>query len=150
MSQLEQFGTYTQEAASKARSEEATAGWLKMAGGTNVVRILPPKAGMREPWISIHQHFIKTPGGGQIVFNCPRRMSNERCPACEKADRLKAAGDAASEKEAKDYNPSQRNICFAVDRDNPDNGVQMFPFGATIKKRLRHFREKLKKDFTRR
>lgn len=148
MSQLEKFGSYTKEAAAKARQEESSAGWLKMKSGTNVIRILPPMVGMTEPWVTIYQHFIKVPGGGQVVFNCPRRMENKRCPACEKGDRLKATGNPADEKAARDFWASQRNIAFAIDRDDPDAGIQLFPFGATIKTRLRHFREKLGKDYT--
>lgn len=148
MSQLEQFGTYTKEAAAKGQQSEATTGWLKMQNGTNIVRLLPPLKGMDEPWITIFQHFIKVPGGSQIVFNCPRRMENLPCPACEKGDRLKQAGDAASEKMAKEFWSSQRNIAFALNRDDPDAGVQMFPFGTTIKKRLRHFVMKLGKNYT--
>lgn len=148
MSQLAQFGAYTKEDAKAGRSEEATAGWLKLESGTNIVRILPPLVGMREPWITIYQHFIKPPGGGQVVFNCPRRMENKPCPACEKYDRLKASGDPADEKAARDYWAGPRMIGFAINRDDPDSGVQLFPFGTTVKKRLRHFREKLGKDFT--
>lgn len=147
-SHLNQFTEYTEENAAKGRAEDANAGWMKTQPGTNVVRILPPLKGMTEPWITIYQHFIKVPGGSQVVFNCPRRMANQACPACEKADRLKAAGDAASEKSAQDYWPAQRNIAFAIDRDDPEKGAQLFPFGATIKKRLRHFREKLKNNYT--
>jgi hypothetical protein len=147
MSQLEQFGSYTKAAAAKARSEEANAAWLKMQPGTNVVRLLPPLVGMDEPWITIYQHFLKI-GGKTVVFNCPRRMENKRCPACEKGDRLKATGNPADEKAAKDYWAGQRNIAFAFNRDDMDSGVQMFPFGKKIKDRLRHFREKLGKDYT--
>lgn len=148
MSQLEQFGSYTKEAASKARAEESTAGWMKLKQGTNIVRILPPVKGNPEPWVTIYQHFIKIPGAKQVVFNCPRRMENKRCPACEKGDRLKATGNPADEKAARDFWASQRLIAFAIDRDEMDKGIQLFPFGATIKNRLRHFREKLGKDFT--
>jgi hypothetical protein len=148
MSQLEQFGSYTKEAATKARASESTAGWMKMKQGTNIVRILPPLKGMTEPWVTIYQHFIKVPGAKQVVFNCPRRMENKRCPACEKGDRLKATGNPADEKAARDFWASQRMISFAIDRDEMDKGIQLFPFGATIKGRLRHFREKLGKDFT--
>jgi len=147
MSQLEKFGSYTKEAAAKGRQEESTTGWLKLKPGTNIVRIMPPLVGMSEPWITIFQHFIKVPGGSQVVFNCPRRMSNERCPACEKADRLKATGNPVDEKAARDYYASARNIAFAINRDDPDSGIQLMPFGTTVKKRLRHFREKLGKNY---
>jgi len=88
------------------------------------------------------------PGGSQVVFNCPRRMENGRCPACEKADRLKGSGNPADEQLAKEFWPGQRNLCFAVNRDDPEAGIQILAFGATIKNRLRHFREKLGKNFT--
>ena len=149
MSQLQIFGSYSKEDAAKARADESTAGWLKLKQGTNVVRIMPPLVGMLEPWVTIYQHFIKPPGGGNaVVFNCPRRMENQRCPACEKGDRLKATGNPVDEKAAKDFWASQRNIAFAINRDDMESGIQIFGFGATIKNRLRHFREKLGKDFT--
>jgi len=148
MSQLQKFTSYTKEAAAKARGEESGAGWLKLKPGTNIVRLLPPMVGMPEPWVTIFQHFIKAPGNTQVVFNCPRRMENLRCPACEKADKLKATGNPADEKLSKEFWASQRNIAFAIDRDEMDKGVQMFAFGSTIKTRLRHFREKLGKDYT--
>lgn len=148
MSQIEIFGSYTKDDAAKARAEEATAGWLKLKPGTNVVRIMPPLVGMLEPWVTAYQHFIKIPGAKQVIFNCPRRCENARCPACEKGDRLKATGNKADEIAAKEFWPSQRNFGFAIDRDAMDLGIQIFGFGATIKARLRHFREKLGKDFT--
>lgn len=148
MGQLEQFGSYTKDAAKQARASENTAGWMKLNSGTNIVRLLPPVIGLDEPWVTMYQHFIKIPGAKQVVFNCPRRMENKRCPACEKGDRLKATGNKADEEAAREYWASQRLIAFAVNRDDMDKGIQLFPFGATIKKRLRHFREKMGKDFT--
>ena len=147
-SQLSKFGSYSKEDAAKGRQEESSTGWLKLKSGTNIIRIMPPLVGMSEPWVTIFQHFIKVPGGSQVVFNCPRRMENERCPACEKADRLKASGKASDEAAAKELYASARNIAFAIDREDPDSGIQLMPFGTTVKKRLRHFREKLGKDFT--
>lgn len=149
MSQLQKFGTYTADAAAKARKEESSSSWLKLSPGTNIIRLLPPLVGMIEPWVTIYQHFIKLPGeGNRLVFNCPRRMNNERCPSCEKGDRLRATGRPADEKAAREWFPSQRNIAFAIDREDPEKGIQILGFGATIKNRLRHFREKLKKDIT--
>lgn len=148
MSQLEKFGSYTKEDAAKGRKEESSSSWYKLKSGTNIVRMLPPMIGMPEPWVSIYQHFIKVPGGKQVVFNCPRRMENKACPACEKADRLKATGNPADDKAASEFFASARNIAFVIDREDPDSGIQLMAFGATIKKRLRHFREKLGKDFT--
>ena len=55
---------------------------------------------------------------------------------------------STDERASKEFNPSMRNIGFAIDRENPEKGIQMFAFGAMIKKRLIHFREKLDKDFT--
>lgn len=148
MSQLSKFSTYTKDAAAKARAEEATTGWFKFKPGTNVVRFLPPLVGMDEPWVTVAQHFLKLPGNVSINFNCPRKMANSRCPSCEKADRLKATGNPVDEKVAKDFWPNFRNIAFVLDRDNMKGGIQLCSFGNTIKKRLRHFREKLNKDYT--
>lgn len=148
MTQLSKFGSFTKEAAKAEASAGQSQEWLKLNTGTNVVRILPPLAGKTSPWVTIYQHFIKVPGAKAVVFNCPRRMANMRCPACEKADRLRATGNPADERASKEFNPSMRTISFGLDRENPEKGIQMFAFGAMIKKRLIHFREKLDKDFT--
>jgi len=148
MSQLEKFGSYSKEDAAKGRQEDSTTGWLKLKPGTNIIRMMPPLVGMTEPWVTIYQHFVKVPGGKQVVFNCPRRTENKRCPACEKADRLKATGNPADEEAARQYYAGARNISFAINREDQDSGIQLMPFGTTVKKRLRHFREKLGKDFT--
>lgn len=148
MTQLSKFGSFTKEAARTEAAQGESQAWLKLNPGTSIVRMLPPLAGKSSPWVTIYQHFIKVPGAKSVVFNCPRRMSNGRCPACEKADRLRATGNPTDEKAAREFTPSMRNIGFALDRENPEKGIQMFAFGAMIKKRLIHFREKLDKDFT--
>lgn len=145
MSQI--FTDYTADAATKGRQSESKTEWLKPELGENLFRILPPLKGMAEPWVTVHQHFHKT-NGKIFVFNCPTRMANQRCPTCEQKTRLEKAGDTASLKKAEECKVSTRNFAFAIDRENPDAGIRVFGFGATIKERFRNFRDKQKKDFT--
>lgn len=146
MSQI--FTEYTEDAATKGRQSESKTEWLKTEQGENFFRIMPPLQGMSEPWVTVFQHFHKLPNGKIFVFNCPQRMLNKPCPTCMKKSKLEGATDAASIKEMENCKVSSRNIAFAIDRDNPEAGIRAFGFGATIKDRLRYFRDKLKKDFT--
>jgi hypothetical protein len=148
MSQLSNFGSYSKEAAAKAKAAESSADWLKLKSGTNIIRLLPPWGDNLEPWVTTYQHFIKDPGGGKpTVFNCPKRAGVGDCPSCAMGERLNGI-DEASKKAAAPYWPSQRNFAFAIDRSNPAAGIQVFGFGATIKKRLRFFAQEKGKDFT--
>jgi len=91
--------------------------------------------GEDSPIYQIHQHFIKTGPHGPLakaaVFNCPKRMANLPCPACEAADRLRS-GSAADRDASKEYNPSRRFMAVVIDRANEDKGPQILAFGKTI------------------
>lgn len=150
MSQIsKKFTSYTKEAATRGRKDEATTTWLKINPGTNIYRFLPPLVGFDEPWVTFHQHFLKLDGQEKpLVVNCPRRMNNDRCPICEYGDKLKATGRPSDEQKAKQFWASARNAAFVIDRDDPEKGIQILGFGVTIKDRLRYFREKRNKDIT--
>lgn len=143
------FGTFTKDDAVKTREGMSSgADWIKYDKNVTVVtRFLPPLQGEALPWELIYQHFIKIPGGKTLTFNCPRKMKNERCPACEKADKLDATGNTNDEVLAKEFRPGFRAIARAFDRDRMDAGVRPVGISSTVMKRLNHFREKLNKDF---
>jgi len=125
-----------QAEADLAKSQAEGAGdYLKLPLGTSVLRFLPPASGRSSPFVSVKQHFIEIPGGGQqkgVGFVCPRAHGGERCPACEKADRLKATGNKADYEAAKKLYPKTRHFANVIDRSDPDRGVVIFPFGKTI------------------
>lgn len=125
-----------QAEADLAKSQAEGAGdYLKLPLGTSVLRFLPPAAGRSSPFVSVKQHFIEIPGGGKdkgVGFVCPKAHGGNRCPACERADRLKATGNKADFEAAKKLYPRTRHFANVVDRSDPDRGVVIFPFGKTI------------------
>jgi len=108
-----------QAEADLAKSQAEGAGdYLKLPLGTSVLRFLPPASGRSSPFVSVKQHFIEIPGGGQqkgVGFVCPRAHGGERCPACEKADRLKATGNKADYEAAKKLYPKTRHFANAIE-----------------------------------
>jgi hypothetical protein len=143
MSNIKAFGTFTQDSAKKTREQMGSGqDWIKFEKNVpKVLRFLPPMVGEDLPWVIVHQHFIKVPGSKNVVFNCPRKMENRRCPACEKRDKLLSTGNPADEKLASDFRPSFRAFARAIDRENPEAGVQPVGFGKTVMNRLNSFRE---------
>ena len=151
MSNIEAFGSFTTKGVRQTQNEMDSSDWIKFDKRvTKFIRLLPPLAGEGEsPWVIIHQHFIKIPGGKAVPFNCPRKMRNERCPACDKYDKLMSTGNPHDESLARrEYRANTRAIARAIDRDNPDAGVRPVGLSTTILRSLNHYREKLEIDFT--
>lgn len=147
---LDAFGTFDKDAVDKTEEQMGSKSeWIKFPKGkTVIVRLMPPLVGEELPWVLIHQHFIKVPGGKAITFNCPMKMLNRRCPACEKEARLKGTGNPADEALASEFRAGFRAIARGIDRASPELGVRPVGFGSTVLNRLNHFRKKLNKDFT--
>lgn len=131
MSNLKKFAEFTIEDAEQAEEELAKFGspdFFKPQTGRNVVRFLPALAG--EKWaVQVMQHFVTPPGGGKSIgFVCPRVHAKRHCPACAKADQLRASGNPNDSETAKQLAPKPRIFANIVDRKNPEKGVQVFPF----------------------
>lgn len=141
---MQVFGEFTREAAAAdADKAGGRANYLsKLPVGTTVLRALPPAVGRERPWVIVHQHFIRIPGADSpIAFNCPEKMANQACPACEQMRRLEKTGNPVDFEAAKSYAPQFRVFMNVIDRRHPERGPLLWGFGAVIFKRLTHFRE---------
>lgn len=141
---LSVFGDFTRDAAVEDASKAGgNINYLsKLPVGTTVLRMLPPAAGRDRPWVVVHQHFVRVPGVDKpIVFNCPEKMANQKCPACEQMRALEKTGNPADFEAAKKYAPQFRVFANVIDRKNPNGGPLLWGFGAMIFKRLTYFRD---------
>lgn len=144
MPNIEAFGSFTSTDADKTSDQLNTSQqWIKFKlGEPKVLRILPPLANEDLPWVIIHQHFLKIPGGKAVPFNCPNKHKNERCPACEMFDKLMGTGNPTDEKMAREmYKVGTRGIARAIDRENPDAGVRPVGLSQTVIKALNEIRK---------
>ena len=135
------FGSFSTADADRAHNKLSSGDFLKMQDGSNVIRIIPPFKGQSLPWVEVHQHFVKFPDQQKpVVFNCPKLMGGGSCPACDKAEQLSLSGNPNDQKNAKEFEPGYRAFCYAVNRKEPEKGIQPFAFGKSILKRLIEFR----------
>jgi hypothetical protein len=138
---LVKYASYDLEEADKEQTEldAGAADFMKLKAGRNVVRILPPPlaSGRRSPFVKIWQHFIELPGAAHPVsFSCPRLMLKKHCPACQKADQLKATGNPADLDMAKDLFAKRRVFANVINRAEPEKGPRILGFGKTIDEQL--------------
>jgi hypothetical protein len=140
MSNIVQYGKYEVEAAAEEQEEldKLTSGtFYKLKVGRNVLRFLPPKLGMRSPYVKVHQHFIRLPGmENPVTFNCPRMMAKSPCPACQKVDQLRSTGNPADYAAAGDLLPQFRVYANVIDKKAPEAGPQILAYGKKIHEAL--------------
>jgi hypothetical protein len=137
MGNLKKWGSYDAKAAEEEQEFLDKLGegdFMKLKVGRNVVRVLPPTAdGQTTPFVKTFQHFIELPGmTKKVSFNCPRRMGNNPCPACAKAEELRKTGNPADYELAGKFLPRLRVYCVVVDRSDEDAGPKVLPIGKTI------------------
>jgi hypothetical protein len=141
---LAQYGSYEMDAAEdekKVLDQEGGGDFAKIVPGRNVFRILPPMLGERTPFVVVYQHYINVPGAkGPVVFVCPRLTAKQRCPACEKADKLRRSGNPADMDYAYQMNARRRVFCNVINRKEPERGVQVLGFGKSIHEQLNALR----------
>lgn len=156
-SNIQKHGTWSAETAQEeydeSQSASGSANILKLKTGKNVLRFLPPRAGEKSPFQVVHQHYIELPGGGgkAAAFNCPRlHKAGFNCPACARAEELRATGNQADYELAGKYLPRRRVFANVVDRADPERGVVILPFGKTVHEQLLSLRgnEEAGGDFT--
>lgn len=138
------FGGFSKDAAQEeAAKVDTKKNYLdKLPVGTTVLRLMPPSIGRDRPWVTVHQHFVRLPGVEKpLVFNCPLKMLNQPCPACERAAQLGQSPNPQDQKMAKEWSPQFRAFANVIDRKNPEKGPQLWGFGLMIFKRLTYFRE---------
>lgn len=118
---------------------EAESEFLKLKEGSSQLRILPKRIGTstRSPLVKVYQHYLDVPGlKNALSFNCPRMMARRPCPACKKADELRATGNPADFDAAGEIRASKRVYANVIDRANPERGPVIFAFGKTIHEEL--------------
>lgn len=138
---LAKWGSYDEDAAAEEQevldAEGGGADFMKLKVGRNVVRILPPKLGIKSPFRVTYQHYIELPGQEHpVVFVCPRVAAKEFCPACDIAKKLRNSGNKADEKRGKGMLPKRRVFCNAIKREEAEKGVQVLAFGKLIHEEL--------------
>lgn len=119
---------------------------VKLQSGKNTLRFLPPAAGQNTPFVKTFQHFIRD-GERFVSFNCPKRMNKGKCPACEVGNKFYKSRSKADKDRAKQFWPKQRIWANVIDMNDPEEGVQAFPFGKMIYEDLLTIREDIG-DFT--
>lgn len=141
------FGSYEIESAQSERSvldKEGSGEFLKIPVGRTQIRILPPPAGQKTPFVVVHQHYIQMPGDDKpIVFVCPRVSSRgkKHCPACEKAEEMYRSSNPMDRKRGQALFPKRRVFCNVIDRKDPEAGSKPFAFGYQIHDQLVNYRE---------
>lgn len=125
--------------AQAAEVEETSGGkatFMKLNVGRNLVRFLPSLVAGQSPLVVSSQHYIELPGRPKVVFVCPRVMAKQPCPACQKAEQLKATGKQADRDAAFTLFPRQRIFANVIDRAHPDLGPIILAFGKTVFEQL--------------
>jgi len=72
-------------------------------------------------------------GSDNQSYLCLEKMKGEKCPICEERKRAEKAGDADY---ARTLTPTKRVLTFIVDRDNEDDGPQLWSMAWTIDRDL--------------
>jgi hypothetical protein len=129
------YSSYELEAADAEHEALGRGGgnFMRLEVGKNVVRILPPREGRLSPFESVFQHFIDIPGKeGPVVFNCPRMMAKQHCPACARADKLRGSANEVDQEASRRFWATRRTFCNVIDRNDPEAGPKVLGIGKTI------------------
>ena len=140
MGNIVQYGSYEMDAAEEEEEDLRKSGgagsFLKIQEGKTTIRILPPPAGRRSPFVTVYQHFINRPGQPAAVFNCPQSMAKTYCRVCAKANELKSTGNRADRDQAFRLFAKRRVFAVVIDRGNEEAGPQIYGFGKTVQEQL--------------
>ena len=139
MSNIVKYNEWSVEDASKQLAQ-ATKGTnnseiMRLKVGRNVVRFLPMAPGMPSPFLVVWQHFVKT-DDKPIVFPCPWRMEQSRCPICDEGNRLSRTGNPADKDAARNLWPSMRVFANAIDRSDMEAGPKVVAMPRTVYEEL--------------
>jgi hypothetical protein len=106
--------------------------FLKFKVGKTKVRFLPPVEG-GNPFLKVEMHYINLPTeSNPVSFACPRKMEDRECPACNEGFRLKGSKNKLDQDKGYQLLPKKRVYVNAIDREEPEKGVQIAAFGKTI------------------
>ena len=145
-SNIVQYGTYSLDAAADDRKELDSMGggatFMKLKEGKNVVRFLPPPVGQNKLFLTVYQHYFKSPiGDSTLSFTCPRMMEKAPCPLCQKSMQMAKSRSKADKDAAREFLPRRRIMANVIDRQDPDAGPKIMGFGKTIQESLVAVRE---------
>lgn len=133
---LVKWGDFTVEDAEQAKAELDREGseFMKTPVGRTRVRILPGvPLNDSKPFIKVQQHFVELPDGTKFSFACPTHHARRPCPSCTQEKKLLSTGNMMDAKAARSrYKAKPRIFCNAIDRGNPEGGVQILAFGKQI------------------
>lgn len=139
MSNIVQYNEWTMEAATQELSQVTrgsnTKEIMKLAVGRNVVRFLPMTSDMQSPFQVIWQHFIQT-DDKPIVFPCPWRMDQQRCPICDEGNRLSRTNNPTDRDAARKLWPSMRVFANVVPKDSMEGGPKILAMPRTVYEEL--------------
>ncbi len=142
MSNLVKFAEYDEETAKQEQAEIDSSGggadFMSLEEGSNVVRFLPPRAGGKKtPYHIVYQHYINVPGRvDSVKFACPKKMANEPCPACSKAEQLRSSGNPVDADTARKLWPRRRFYANVIDRSEPEKGPRILAGPKTMQEQL--------------
>ena len=141
------YGSYEADAMEKEQelANRGTGDFLRLEVGANIVRFLPPMAGVRSPFVLVHEHFV-TIGENKVRFACPKQMAGTPCPACARADKLRGTGNQADYKKAGMLWPKLRAYSNAIDYKNPI-GPKILSLNKSTYNKIREIRSTVG-DFT--
>lgn len=127
-----EYGSYDMDAAQHERAELEKGGtdFYEFEVGENQIRIPPPMKGKKTPFTVTFRHVIQF-GDKKVFFNCPRKMANLPCPACENADKLYKSGNPADNERAKEWFSKRQVLANVIPRKG-DPRVEVARLGKTI------------------
>lgn len=148
MSNLQKYGTYEIEVAEEEQEDlEQGAGiYLKLSEGRHELRFLPPKLGVKSPFVTVYQHFLPAPPGAKrgASFACPRLMAPKgqprSCIVCKKMEELKSSPNPVDQDLAQDISANRRVFANVIDRKHPDRGPLILGCGKMIHEALTKIR----------
>jgi hypothetical protein len=103
---------------------------LKLKGGENALRILPPSEGRKHFGERIFMHGRIGINEDQFLCKKMTEWIKERCPICEERKRLKDSG--ATDEEVKQFSPSLKWMYNVIDLDKPEDGVKVWVAPFTV------------------
>jgi hypothetical protein len=154
MTDIQRHGRWNPDAADEDQAAVARASGekIKLVEGDNVHRIMPPAAGLDNPFLIVWKHYVDTDDNETIAFTCPRKQNGERCPQCERGQRLEAeAFGQVDERAIRRLFPTMRVFANAVDMNAPPNLREVRPveYPKTVYKALLAlFKSRRGGDFT--
>ena len=122
---------------------------LKLKPGKNKLRFLPKLPGHGSPFQIVWQHFVEGPER-PVVFPCPWRMDQSRCPVCDFGNKISRSNNPADRDAARKLWPSMRVFANAVDRSAQEDGPKIVAMPKTVYEALINIRrdEDAGGDFT--